>query len=320
MVRQVYFRSIAKPAGAGAYGAQGITGYMDNVLYTSPDHSLGGDIMLHSPNVEITVPENWGASTQSMVEESDDAVDEVAITQRIGTYYTQLGDPIDLNILFKSHGNIDTYYKLRDRFQRLWGAGEFTLIIKTGDYHGGKQCINGYISSFTFDEFRSQNDVIGTATFTPITPWFFTYGNSPSVLVPFEKCPTIGGTAVPTDDGFYMINTRYVGAYRIRIPITDKDTPLFKFNHVNTGDPMDWQTSIYNYQFFDTVAHVEHTATNIDSFSIYNNTIYARDVNSNIITSLTMPSGLLGFGLPAGSQVGLFDYAEAYSGQGIVYE
>ena len=215
MVRKVFFRTLIEPMSAG---------YNTNLtsertfLYTAKQHGAhGSGLSLVSPNIEITVPDTWGGTTLSMQK----------IDKGVGHYFTALADNISLNILFMAGGNINKYYQLRDRFARMWGAGEFELGIQTGDYHGGMQWVKGYLSTISFNEFRTNSDVKATATFVPTTPWYFTYSQWDKLL-PLSSLPLVSGEAGDSAGAGTTINcnffecTRIVGAKGLVFRSIDK--------------------------------------------------------------------------------------------------
>lgn len=168
-------------------------------LYTAEQHGAhGSGLSLVSPNVEITVPDTWGGTTLSMQK----------VEKGVGHYFTALAENISLNILFMAGGDINKYYQLRDRFARMWGAGEFELGIYTGDYHGGMQWVKGYLSTISFNEFRTNSDVRATATFVPTTPWYFTYSQWGKML-PLSSLPLISGEAGDTAGVGTTINCNF---------------------------------------------------------------------------------------------------------------
>lgn len=220
MVRKVFFRTLISPMSAG---------HSDNqtnertFLYTAEQHGAhGSGLSLASPNVEITVPDTWGGTTLSMQK----------VEKGAGHYFTALAENISLNILFMAGGNINKYYQLRDRFARMWGAGEFELGIKTGEYHGGMQWVKGYLSTISFEEFRTNSDVKATATFVPTTPWYFTYSQWGKML-PLSSLPLISGEAGDTAGVGTIINCnffeceRIVGATGFAFRSVDKANPHY---------------------------------------------------------------------------------------------
>lgn len=215
MVRKVFFRTLIEPMSAG---------YNTNLtsertfLYTAEQHGAhGSGLSLVSPNIEITVPDTWGGTTLSMQK----------VDKGVGHYFTALADNISLNILFMAGGNINKYYQLRDRFARMWGSGEFELGIQTGDYHGGMQWVKGYLSTISFNEFRTNSDVKATATFVPTTPWYFTYSQWDKLL-PLSSLPLVSGEAGDSAGAGTTINcnffecTRIVGAKGLVFRSIDK--------------------------------------------------------------------------------------------------
>lgn len=215
MVRKVFFRTLIEPMSAG---------YNTNLtsertfLYTAEQHGAhGSGLSLVSPNIEITVPDTWGGTTLSMQK----------VDKGVGHYFTALADNISLNILFMAGGNINKYYQLRDRFARMWGSGEFELGIQTGDYHGGMQWVKGYLSTISFNEFRTNSDVKATATFVPTTPWYFTYSQW-NKLLPLSSLPLVSGEAGDSAGAGTTINcnffecTRIVGAKGLVFRSIDK--------------------------------------------------------------------------------------------------
>lgn len=299
MVRKVRFQTIYRPIGAGNDTAAGLTNGM-SVSYTSRSHSDGGGLFIEAPNIEITVPDNWGGSTLSMAQQANvpDADSPRA------SYLTPLGEPITMNIVIKAHGNIDTYYQLRDRFTRTWGVGLFTVNIKTGDYHGGNQFIDGYFSSIAFDEFRTQNDVSGTAVFTPTTPWYFQYGGYADRL-PFGDCPVLGGKPTIDSEGYAMINTNFVSFRRIYPQNTG--SPLgIKIVSADYSDPLHIVTThiLPEDIFQEGIAK---------SCSLIDSCLTTYDDNGQVIDNFDLlPAGMLAFGLNPNTKVKLFHYAEKY--------
>lgn len=220
MVRKVFFRTLISPMSAG---------HSDNqtnertFLYTAEQHGAhGSGLSLVSPNIEITVPDTWGGTTLAMQK----------VEKGAGHYFTALAENISLNILFMAGGDINKYYRLRDRFARMWGSGEFELGIKTGDYHGGMQWVKGYLSDISFNEFRTNSDVRATATFVPTTPWYFTYSQWGKML-PLSSLPLISGEAGDTAGVGTIINCnffeceRIVGAAGFAFRSVDKANPHY---------------------------------------------------------------------------------------------
>lgn len=202
MVRKVYFRTLIEPMSAG-YDINQTS--ERTFLYTAEQHGAhGSGLSLASPNVEITVPDTWGGTTLSMQK----------VEKGAGHYFTALAENISLNILFMAGGDINKYYQLRDKFSRMWGAGEFELGIYTGDYHGGMQWVKGYLSTISFNEFRTNSDVKATATFVPTTPWYFTYSQWGKML-PLSKLPLISGEAGDTAGLGTTINCDFFECVRI---------------------------------------------------------------------------------------------------------
>ena len=202
MVRKVFFRTLIEPMSAG---------YNTNLtsertfLYTAEQHGAhGSGLSLVSPNSEITVPDTWGGTTLSMQK----------IDKGVGHYFTALADNISLNVIFMAGGDINKYYQLRDRFARMWGAGEFELGIQTGDYHGGMQWVKGYLSTISFNEFRTNSDVKATATFVPTTPWYFTYSQWDKLL-PLSSLPLVSGEAGDSSGAGTTINCNFFECARI---------------------------------------------------------------------------------------------------------
>lgn len=202
MVRKVFFRTLIEPMSAGHTDNQTNE---QTFLYTAERHGAHGvGLSLASPNVEITVPDTWGGTTLSMQK----------IEKGAGHYFTALAENISLNILFMAGGDINKYYQLRDRFARMWGSGEFELGIKTGDYHGGMQWVKGYLSTISFNEFRTNSDVKATATFVPTTPWYFSYSQWGKML-PLSSLPLISGEAGDTAGVGTVINCNFFECERI---------------------------------------------------------------------------------------------------------
>lgn len=295
MVRQVYFQTIPKIGAAGALSDINASGQI-SVCYTTDQHEKGGGTLLKAPNVEITVPDNWGGNTLV----SKDVMDGDNNANGI-TYVEPMADSFSLNIIMKANGNINTYYKLRDQFLRLWGMGEFTVIIKTFDGQGGKQCVDGYISNFVFDEFRSGNDVSGSATFTPTTPWYFEFARPDSEQFnrKFSECPVYNGTPDIDSEGYTMIQARFVEAYYIY----NAGSMGFKFNSINIGDPLGAiSTYILPDDFIETPT----------SYSIMSGYVYAKDEYSNVIGRIALPKGVVAFGMDGNAIVRDLHYAETY--------
>lgn len=202
MVRKVFFRTLIEPMSAGYYLNETSE---QTFLYTAEQHGAhGSGLSLVSPNVEITVPDTWGGTTLSMQK----------IDKGVGHYFTALAENISLNLLFMAGGDINKYYQLRDRFTRMWGTGEFELGIKTGDYHGGMQWVKGYLSTISFNEFRTNSDVKAVATFVPTTPWYFTYSQWDKLL-PLNRLPLLRGEAGDTGGVGTTINCNFFECERI---------------------------------------------------------------------------------------------------------
>lgn len=295
MVRQVYFQTIPKVGAAGAASDINASTQV-RVGYTTDQHEIGGGTLLKAPNVEITVPENWGGNTLV----SKDVIDSDNNANGI-TYVEPMADSFSLNIIMKANGNINTYYKLRDQFLRLWGMGEFTVIIKTSDDQGGKQCVDGYISNFVFNEFRSGNDVSGSATFTPTTPWYFEFAipDGEQFNRKFSECPVYGGTPDVDSEGYTMIQARFVEAYHIH----NVGSMGFKFNSINLGDPTGRRsTYIVPDDFFKTPT----------SYVIMNGYVYAKGESDNFIGRIALPKGVIAFGMDGNAIVRDLHYAETY--------
>ena len=220
MVRKVFLRTLISPMSAGHSDNQT---YERTFPYTAEQHGAhGSGVALVSPNIEITVPDTWGGTTLSMQK----------VEKGAGHYFTALAENISLNILFMAGGDINKYYQLRDRFARMWGAGEFELGIKTGDYHGGMQWVKGYLSDISFNEFRTNSDVKATATFVPTTPWYFAYSQWGKML-PLSSLPLISGEAGDTAGVGTIINCnffeceRIVGATGFAFRSVDKANPHY---------------------------------------------------------------------------------------------
>lgn len=202
MVRKVFFRTLIEPMSAG-YNLNETS--EQTFLYTAEQHGAhGSGLSLVSPNIEITVPDTWGGTTLSMQK----------IDKGVGHYFTALAENISLNILFMAGGDINKYYQLRDRFTRMWGAGEFELGIYTGDYHGGMQWVKGYLSTISFNEFRTNADVKATATFVPTSPWYFTYSQW-GKLLPLSSLPLLKGEAGDLGGVGTTINCNFFECERI---------------------------------------------------------------------------------------------------------
>lgn len=218
-------------------------------LYTAEQHGAhGSGLSLVSPNVEITVPDTWGGTTLAMQK-----VDKGA-----GHYFTALAENISLNILFMAGGDINKYYQLRDRFARMWGAGEFELGIYTGDYHGGMQWVKGYLSTISFNEFRTNSDVKATATFVPTTPWYFTYSQW-GKLLPLSGLPLVSGEAGDTAGLGTTINCNFfeceqiVGASGIIFRSIDKANQHY-FAEVKV-QPDDFEQTPDYYQILNNMCY-----------------------------------------------------------------
>lgn len=299
MVRNVRFKPVFRPTGAGGDASRAI--YSFSVSYTSRNHSVGGGMDIEAPNIEVTVPDNWGANTLSIVQQKDSGGDD-SVTN--GIYLSPLGEPITMNIIIKAHGNIDTYYKLRDRFVRMWGSGLFTVNIYTGKYHGGDQYIDGYFSSIDFDEFRTSNDVSGTAVFTPITPWYFEYAPGKESL-PFGDCPVIGGKPRIDEEGYAMINCNFVEFRRI-YPVSNASAPGIKVVSADPSDPL--------HVNIDHILPEDILGVTATSCSLCGSYITTYDDNGATVDRFDLlPRGVLGFGLDPKTEVRYFHYAETYS-------
>lgn len=299
MVRKVKFKTSFTPLSSAGDPANGIH-YNASASYTSRYHSSGGGLNIEAPNIEVTVPDNWGGNTLSPVQQQQDS------NNKIG-YFSPLGSPITMNIIIKAHGNIDNYYKLRDKFVRTWGTGLFTVNIITGNYHGGNQCIDGYFSSIDFDEFRSSNDVSGTAVFTPTTPWYFDYADGNESL-PFGDCPVLGGKPTIDSEGYAMINTNFAEFRRI-YPVKDEGVAAsgIKIISANYDDPLHTDTTLILPEdiFHDGIA---------TSCSLFGSYITTYDDNGAAIDQFDiLPQGLLAIGLNPKTKVRRFHYSETYA-------
>lgn len=296
MVRKVIFQNIFRLVGAGSDPASEKM-FAAAIPYTSDNHSAGGGLSIAAPNIEITVPDNWGANTLSMIQNEGDSG-----TSNISSL-VPLGDAITMNIVIKAHGNINTYYRLRDMFVRTWGTGVFTVNIQTGDYYGGNQFIDGYFSSIEFDEFRSSNDVSGTGVFTPITPWYFQYGKFNETLR-FGDCPVFSGKPKIDSEGYAMINTNFISAITINLKKSDNPSGI-KIISADYADPIKVHyTHILPEDIFPGDS---------GSCSILDSQLYARDEHGLLTTSLELPTGILAFGLNPNATVKLFHYSEKYT-------
>lgn len=194
-VRKITFLTSYKAISAGS-GIDTVGGlnasFSANVL---GEHGAD-NIDICAPNIQITVPDNWGDSVQSPVAEEDGGISS----------FKQTASSFDLTVIFKADGDIKKYYQLFDGFTRTWANGLFTIEVNTGSFHGGKQYVDGYISNMTHDEFRTNADVFGKATFVPTSSWYFKFGND-SDSVKFGDCPLNNGKTVSTVSGVKGIPT-----------------------------------------------------------------------------------------------------------------
>ena len=97
MVRKVRFKPVFRPTGAGADSSRAV--YSFTASYTSRNHSVGGGMDIMAPNIEVTVPDNWGANTLAIVQQKDSGGDD-SVTN--GIYLSPLGEPITMNIIIKA--------------------------------------------------------------------------------------------------------------------------------------------------------------------------------------------------------------------------
>ena len=300
MVRKVSFRPAYRVNGAG--GDAGYKIYTFSASYTSSNHSAGGGMSVEAPNIEVTVPDNWGGNTLSIEQQRASHWDD-SLTN--GTYMSPLASPITMNIIIKAHGNIDTYYKLRDRFVRMWGSGIFAVNIFTGNYHGGSQSVDGYFSSIDFDEFRTSNDISGTAVFTPITPWYFEYANTIERL-PFGDCPVLGGKPRIDEEGYAILNCNFVEFRRI-YPLENTKALGIKIISADPSDPLHIQV--------DHVLPVDIFGGGIaKSCSLCGSYITTYDDNGVAVDQFDLlPKGILGIGLDPRTKVRYLHYSETYT-------
>ena len=292
MVRQVRFQTLLRPSATGSLSGTSSVGM--RVSYTHDVHGQNltdkDYLMLKAPNIEITVPDNWGGSTLSRenVEEGENF-----------NHYNEIGDSIELNIIFMANGNIDKYYQLRDRFMRTWESGEFTLNLYTGNYHGGDQYVNGYLSNISFEEFRTNSNVIGHATFTPTSPWFFQYGfYGNETGLAWGSCPTIYGTIGSRGNGT-TLKTNYIAASTI----------------TNIGDGMVFISTNYNdpQRTWKTTVTADDFDTAPSYYEISDGFIYAYDKTIGLIGTMSIPDGLISVSMPSDAKVFMLQYAEQYS-------
>ena len=284
MARSVYFTTLQKNTGAGSFNPIAIGSVVPYSANELGDNGVG--IQPVAPNIQITVPENWGGSNQSPSTQEGSIV----------TSYSQKAENISLNVNIMANGDINRYYQLRDRFMRMWGAGEFTLTVSSGSYHGGKQSVNGYLSTISFDEFRSQDNVKCAATFVPTSPWFFTYG-APSIVVDNKlgDLPTINGPLSSTDG---ILKTSYMNITRI----SGAGVEGLTFYSDDLGNARSMVTTRILPDDFDSFPTM---------YTIMDGTIYAYD-DSLLIGTMTVPDGLIGFKANMGARVEMVQYAERY--------
>lgn len=300
MVRIVRFKPAFRVNGAG--GDAGLAIYSFAATYTSRNHSAGGGMTVEAPNIEVTVPDNWGGNTLSIAQQH--LINENDNFPLHGTYMSPLASSITMNIIIKAHGNIDTYYKLRDRFVRMWGSGIFTVNIFTGNYHGGNQYVDGYFSSIDFSEFRTSNDVSGTAVFTPITPWYFEYSNGDERL-PFGDCPVLGGKPRIDGEGYAILNCNFVEFRRI-YPVKGAKADGIKIISADPSDPLHINV--------ENIMSIDIGLNNIASCSLCGSYITTYDDNGVVVNQFDLlPKGLLGIGLDPRTKVRFLHYSETYT-------
>ena len=307
MVRKVYFQTLPKGNAAGADADSNVR-ILTRIKYSNSDHTTGGGTKLDSNNIEITVPDSWGSNTLS--------VESVVDTENNATgmfYAKPLADSFSINVIIKANGNIERYYKLRDKFLRLWGTGEFTIILESYDGHGGKQCANGYLSSFVFDEFRSAHNVTAKATFTPTTPWFFEYANQilrdSTEIDPIERfgdCDVLRGHPLVDNEGYSMISCNFFEVLRV----SEVGDLGFKFNCIDLADPIS-SSSIYILpDDFESVP---------DSYTLIAGYVYAW-ADSTLIGRVALPQGIVAFGMQPNAIVDSVHYSETYDAISIALE
>lgn len=299
MVRKVYFQTLPKGNAAG-FDPLEEGQFMPRFSYSSSDHTTTGvGTKLDSNNIEITVPDSWGSNTLNI----ESVVD--AENNSTGIFYAKpLADSFSINIIIKANGSIERYYKLRDKFLRLWGTGEFTIILESYDGHGGKQCVNGYLSSFTFDEFRSSHSVTAKATFTPTTPWFFEYASRTFhdggvQLERFGDCELFKGHPIVDQEGYSMIPCNF---FEI-LYIENVGDLGFKFNCVDLADPMSSSSVYILPDDFESVP---------DKYRLIAGYVYAWS-NGTQIGRIALPKGISAFGVDGNAMVRNLHYSETYN-------
>lgn len=285
MARSVYFQTLQKNTGAGSFYSVS-TG--SSVKYSADGLGMDGvGITPAAPNIQITVPDNWGGLTQSPLSLEGSTV----------TSFTQKADNVSLNVNIMANGDIDRYYQLRDRFMRMWGAGEFTITVKSGDYHGGSQSVNGYLSSVSFDEFRSQSNVKCSATFVATSPWLFTYGTQ-SIVVDKKlgDLPTIKGPLSTTDG---ILKTSYLNITNIR----EAGVTGLTFYSDDLGNARSRLITRILPEDFDEFPSI---------YTIMDGVVYAYGEGSVLLGTMTVPDGLIGFSADMNAKVEMVQYAEQY--------
>ena len=299
MVRKVYFQTLPKGNAAG-FDPMNDSLFMVRFSYSNNNHTTTGvNTRLNSDNIEITVPDSWGSNTLNI----ESVVD--AENNSTGIFYAKpLADSFSINIIIKANGSIERYYKLRDKFLRLWGTGEFTIILESYDGHGGKQCVNGYLSSFTFNEFRSSHNVTAKATFTPTTPWFFEYAggtfNDGGVqLERFGDCDLLTGHPTVDQEGYSMIPCNFFEM----LYVENVGDLGFKFNCIDLADPM---SSSYVYILPDDFESFP------DTYRIISGYVYAWSNGTNI-GRIALPQGIAAFGVDGNAMVRNLHYSETYN-------
>ena len=307
MVRKVYFQTLPKGNSAG-YGSDGNYRVSARIKYSNSDHTTGGGTKLDSNNIEVTVPDSWGSNTlsvESVVDVENNAT---------GVFYAKpLADSFSINIIIKAKGSIERYYKLRDKFLRLWGTGEFTIILESYDGHGGKQCVNGYLSSFSFEEFRSSHNVTAKATFTPTTPWFFEYANpilrgggETQTVERFGNCDVLRGNPNVDSEGYSMVSCNFFEVFKAR-EVGDLG---FKFNCIDLSDPMSSSSVYILPDDFESIP---------DSYTIIAGYVYAWS-NDTLIGRIALPQGIVAFGMQPDAIVQNVHYSETYNAISILLE
>ncbi|NBK97354.1 MAG: hypothetical protein EOM50_04955 [Erysipelotrichia bacterium] len=302
MVRKVYFQTLPKGNAAGADVSRD-NQFPIRVCYSSSDHiTTGVNTNLIADNIEITVPDSWGSNTLNVESVVDAENNATSIF-----YVKPLADSFSINIIIKANGSIERYYKLRDKFLRAWGTGEFTIILESYDGHGGKQCVNGYLSSFAFEEFRSAHTLTAKATFTPTTPWFFEYANSivsdgESQAKRFGDCEVVGGQ-FPSADGYSMIPCNFLEI----LNISNVGDLGFKFKCIDLADPMSLSSVYILPDDFESVP---------DNYTIISGYVYGWSAVSagtrTMIGRIALPQGILAFGVDENAMVRNMHYSETY--------